>query len=81
MELAGLMLTALRYYWITAKGYRFRPWASPYIRWRLETFFGGDMRSLGSAEFFRLIWRERKQLSQFIAWVAERWRVQHGRPI
>jgi hypothetical protein len=78
VELAGLMLTALRYYWITAKGYRMRPWASPYIRWRLETFFGGDMRALGPAEFFRLIWRERKQLSQFIAWVAERWRVQRG---
>ena len=54
------MLTALRYYWITAKGYRLRPWASPYIRWRLETFLGGDMHALGPAEFFRLIWRERK---------------------
>ena len=62
LELAGVMLTALRYYWITAKGYRLRPWASPYIRWRLETFFGGDMHALGPAEFFRLIWRERKQL-------------------
>ena len=41
------MVTALRYYWITARGYRLRPWASPYLRWRLETFFGGDMRSLG----------------------------------
>src|SRR5579863_2259794 len=25
VELAGVMLTALRYYWITAKGYRLRP--------------------------------------------------------
>src|SRR5580704_9539814 len=48
LELAGVMLTALRYYWITAKGYRLRPWASPYIRWRLETFFGGDMHALGA---------------------------------
>src|SRR5580704_11321295 len=31
LELARAMLTALRYYWITAKGYRLRPWASPYI--------------------------------------------------
>ena len=78
LELAGVMLTALRYYWITAKGYRLRPWASPYIRWRLETFFGGDMHALGPAEFFRLIWRERKQLRAFLAWTAERWRVQKG---
>jgi hypothetical protein len=78
MEPAGVMLTALRYYWITAKGYRFRPWASPYIRWRLETFFGGDMHALGAAEFARLIWRERQQLTRFLAWTAERWRVQRG---
>jgi hypothetical protein len=75
-KLTALMLTALRYYWITAKNYRLRPWASPYIRWRLETFFGGDMHALGPAEFFRLIWRERKQLRAFLAWTAERWRVQ-----
>src|ERR1700722_2409952 len=73
-----MILTALRYYWITAKGYRLRPWASPYIRWRLETFFGGDMPALGAAEFFRLIWREQRQLERFLVWTAERWRVQKG---
>ena len=78
MELAHAMLTAVRYYWITAKGYRLRPWASPYIRWRLETFFGGDMHALGPGEFFQLIWRQRAQLSHLIAWVHERWQAQHG---
>jgi hypothetical protein len=73
-----VVFTALRYYWITAKGYRWRPWASPYIRWRLETFFGGDMQELGPAEFFRLIWSERKQLRRFLMWTAERRRVQGG---
>jgi len=71
-----VIFTALRYYWITAKGYRLRPWASPYIRWRLETFFGGDMHALGRAEFFRLIWHERKQLRVFLDWTAERRRMQ-----
>jgi hypothetical protein len=33
---------------------------------------------LRPAEFFRLIWRERKQLARFLAWTAERWRVQKG---
>ncbi len=77
----GVLLTALRYYWITAKGYRLRPWASPYIRWRLETFFGGDMHELGRAEFFRLIWSQRKQLSRFLAWTEQRWRAQRGNPL
>jgi hypothetical protein len=71
-----VILIAIRYYWITAKGYWLRPWASPYIRWRLETFFGGDVRALGRAEFLQLIWSERAQLSRFLEWVAERRRAQ-----
>lgn len=72
------MLTAFRYYWMTTKGYRLGPWASPYIRWRMETFFGGDMHALGPAEFFRLLWRARDRRAQFLAWVRERWRAQKG---
>lgn len=74
-----MLFTALRYYWITAKGYRLRPWASPYIRWRVETFYGGDMHALGPGQFFALLWRERARSRQFFAWVAERWRVQDQR--
>jgi hypothetical protein len=74
------MFTALRYYWTTAKGYRLRPWASPYLRWRLETFFGGDMHALGASQFFGLLWRERARFERFLAWTAERRRAQseHG---
>jgi hypothetical protein len=75
------MFTALRYYWCTATGYRLRPWASPYIRWRLETFFGGDMHALEPGQFFRLIWRERARFKCFMTWVAERQRVQRGRGV
>ena len=70
------MFTAFRYYWMTAKGYRLRPWASPYIRWRMETFFGGDMHALGPGEFFRLLWRSRARRAQFLAWLRERWDAQ-----
>jgi hypothetical protein len=72
------MFTSLRYYWTTAKGYRLRPWASPYIRWRLETFFGGDMHALGASQFFGLLWQERARFAHFLAWVAERHRAQGG---
>ncbi len=75
------MFSALRYYWITAKGYRLRPWASPYIRWRLETFFGGDMRTLGPAKFFALLWSERARFARFLAWTAERRLAQSSRDI
>ncbi len=67
------MLTALRYYWITAKGYRLRPWRSPYIRWRLETFFGGPAADAATAgAFLGLLWRERSRLRRFLRWVAQR---------
>ncbi|MGD0840620.1 MAG: hypothetical protein ABSA32_05630 [Candidatus Acidiferrales bacterium] len=65
------MLRALGTYWTLAKGYRVRPWASPYIRWRLETLLGGDMHALGPARFFRIAWRERRRLSSFLDWTEE----------
>jgi len=66
------MLNAIRYYWIIAKGYRLRPWASPYIKWRLETFFGKDAANLDARGFVSLLWRERGRMSRFLAWVAVR---------
>jgi hypothetical protein len=81
MGIALSMLNALRYYWITAKGYRLRPWASPYLRWRLETFFGGDMQALGPGGFFLILWRERARFKRFLAWVAERNQAQNGRQL
>lgn len=70
------MFNALRYYWITAKGYRLRPWASPYLQWRLETFFGKDAADLTPPKFFRLMWRERDRMERFLEWVAERRKAQ-----
>jgi hypothetical protein len=66
------MLIALRYYWVIAKGYRLRPWKSPYIQWRLETFFGDEADDLSAAEFFGLLWRERARMERFLKWVGER---------
>jgi hypothetical protein len=65
------MISALRYYWLAAKGYRLRPWSSPYIRWRMETFFGPQAAPAGPAHFFRLLWRERRRLAEFLRWTGE----------
>jgi hypothetical protein len=72
------MLNALRYYWITARGYRLRPWASPYIQWRMETFFGKQASELDARKFFRLMWRERARIERFLEWVAIRRGAQHS---
>lgn len=66
------ILGALRYYWVTAAGYRLRPWRSPYILWRLETYFGKAGHVKTAREFFRLIWKERAQMNAFLEWVEER---------
>jgi hypothetical protein len=65
------MFNALRYYWIISKGHRFRPWTSPYIRWRMETFFGLEAADLTAAKFFGLMWRERARTGRFLAWVGD----------
>ena len=65
------MWNALRYYWIISKGYRLRPWASPYIQWRLETFFGHQAAGLDMRGFFDLMWRERARMVHFLGWVAD----------
>ena len=63
------MFVALRYYWVTAKGYRLRPWRSPYLRWRMETFFGPEAGKLDARGFLHLMWRERRRIRNFLSWV------------
>lgn len=65
------MFTALRYYWLAAKGHRLRPWRSPYLAWRMETFFGPEAAPGGPNCFFRLLWRERRRLAEFLHWSRE----------
>jgi hypothetical protein len=72
------MLNALRYYWIIAKGYRLHPWDSPYIQWRLETFFGKEAADMDRAKFMSLMWRERMRMRRFLDWVGERRRAQNS---
>jgi hypothetical protein len=64
------MFNALRYYWIISKGHRLTPWKSPYVRWRMETFFGHEAANLGASEFVGLRWRERARMERFLGWVA-----------
>jgi hypothetical protein len=71
------MWNTLRYYWIVARGYRFTPWKSPYLRWRFETFLGKEADHMTASKFIGLTWKYRKQLQSFVDWAAERRRFQH----
>ena len=65
----------LRYYWKVSRGYRLRPWESPYLRWRMETFFGPEAEPATASHFLSLLWRERRRLREFIAWTDQYSRV------
>jgi hypothetical protein len=65
------MLAALRFLWVATKGYRLRPWRSPYLCWRIETYSGIKTGQIGFREFWRFTWRERSRLLHFLAWVGE----------
>jgi hypothetical protein len=73
------MFSAIRYYWIISKGYRLHPWNSPYLRWRLETFFGKDAANLDARGTLQLLWRERARLRRFLVWVEIRQGAQAAR--
>lgn len=70
------MLRTLSYYWIVARGYRFQPWKSPYLRWRFETFLGREADNMTAGKFLRLTWKYRSHLQNFVDWATERRRAQ-----
>jgi len=59
---------ALGYFWRLAKGHRLRPWRSPLVRWRFETFFGIHAEKVTARDFFRLLWRHRRRIGAFLRW-------------
>jgi hypothetical protein len=58
----------LRFLWNSSRGYRFRPWASPYLRWRLETYWGLHADHITAPQFFRFGWQHRHELWRFLQW-------------
>jgi hypothetical protein len=70
------MFRTLHYYWIVARGYRLQPWKSPYLRWRFETFLGKEADNMTAMKFFKLSWKYRDRLKNFVDWAAIRRRAQ-----
>ena len=64
---------------MAARGYRLRPWASPYLQWRLETFLGNEAKELDARKFLALSWKYRARLQSFSDWAAERRKAQRKR--
>ena len=58
-----------QFLWIASRGYRLRPWASPYLRWRIETYSGIPAESITRQLFWQFVWRERVSLLEYLRWV------------
>jgi hypothetical protein len=66
--------------WRLTRGYRLRPWKSPYLRWRLETYWGVHADQVTFRQFWSLTWRERRALLRYLRWAAEMNRESHRVP-
>ena len=66
--------------WRLTRGYRLRPWKSPYLRWRLETYWGIEADRIEFHQFWSLAWRQRKPLLRYLRWAAEMNRERHREP-
>jgi hypothetical protein len=57
--------------WHLSRGYRLRPWRSPYLRWRIETYWGLHAEEITFTDFWRFAWQKRRELWRYLRW-AER---------
>lgn len=60
----------LGFLWQASKGYRLRPWRSPFLRWRIETYWGLHADQISPADFRRFMWDHRAELLAFLHWAA-----------
>lgn len=63
-------LQPLRFAWSATRGHHFRPWRSPLVRWRIETYSGIPADKINLAAFLKFCWRERRELRRFLFWTA-----------
>ncbi len=70
----------LRFLWNATRGHHLRPWRSPYLLWRIETYTGIKMHQIGLPEFSEFLWRERQNLWRFLRWTREMQRCVRPKP-
>jgi hypothetical protein len=54
--------------WKASRGYRLTPWRSPYLRWRIETYWGIHAETITFRDFWHFVWHHRRELHRFLRW-------------
>jgi hypothetical protein len=57
--------------WRLSRGYRLRPWRSPYLKWRIETYSGIEAGRITCRQFWEFTWKRRRELLRYLHWAAE----------
>ena len=60
----------LAFLWQASRGYRLTPWRSPYLRWRMETYWGMHADEITKDDYFRFLLDHRGELIRFLRWAA-----------
>jgi hypothetical protein len=58
----------ISFLWQATKGYRLTPWRSPYLRWRIETYWGIPAESITAGDFWQFLWQRKADLFRFVLW-------------
>ena len=60
----------IRLLWRLSRGYRLQPWRSPYLRWRMETYWGLHAERISFGEFWAFVWRHRDDMLRYARWAS-----------
>lgn len=55
--------------WRISRGHLLAPWRSPYLRWRIETYWGTPAEDITFREYWRFVWQKRQDLWRYLKWV------------
>ena len=61
----------IRVVWRLTRGYRLRPWSSPYLKWRIETWSGIEAETITPGVFIGFCWKHRRDLVRYLRWADE----------
>jgi hypothetical protein len=73
-------MTAFALIWRMSRGYRLRPWLSPYLRWRMETYWGLHAERIGFTDFWTFLWRRRADTRRYLRWASRQNLRIHNEP-
>ncbi|HAX42654.1 MAG TPA: hypothetical protein PLF84_03445 [Bryobacteraceae bacterium] len=58
----------LLFLWRASRGNRFTPWRSPYLLWRIETYWGIPAHQITPGVFWKFVWAHKSELFRFLRW-------------